>query len=90
MICLSVGFVERTVLDPLGENEAISAMKNMAVMFYFAAPVLLLKMSSHFGGEAGAGLMDMVNGSEKQSDSLSHSGMQTAKTGAKIASGVIR
>lgn len=85
-----VGFVERTVLDPLGENEAIAAMKNMAVMFYFAAPVLLLKMSSHFGGEAGTGLMDMINGSEKQSDSLSHSGMQAAKTGAKVVSGVIR
>ena len=56
-----VGFVERSVLDPLGENEAISAMKNMAVMFYFIGPILFLKLSSHFGGEAGMGLMDLVH-----------------------------
>ncbi|QDP72164.1 conjugal transfer protein TraG [Legionella israelensis] len=85
-----VGFVERSVLDPLGENEAISAMKNMAVMFYFVAPVLLLRLSSHFGSDAGAGLMDMVSGSEKQSDQLSQSGMTTAKTGIKVASGMMR
>ena len=85
-----VGFVEQSVLDPLGENEAISAMKNMAVMFYFIAPILLLKLSSHFGGDAGAGLMDLVNDSNAQSSELAKSGMQTAKTGAKIAGGMIK
>ncbi|VEB35433.1 membrane protein [Legionella sainthelensi] len=81
-----VGFIERSVLDPLGENDAVAAMKNMAVMFYFVAPVLLLKLSSHFGGEAGAGLMDFLSGSERHSDSMAESGMHVAKTGLKIAS----
>ncbi len=85
-----VGFLERSVLDPLGENDAISAMKNMAVMFYFVAPVLLLRLSSHFGGGAGAGLMDLVNGSDRQSESMAHSGMQVAKTGVKIISKGLR
>lgn len=81
-----VGFIERSVLDPLGENDAVAAMKNMAVMFYFVAPVLLLKLSSHFGGEAGTGLMDLIDGSERNSESMAQSGMHVAKTGVKIAS----
>ncbi|MFO8827588.1 conjugal transfer protein TraG N-terminal domain-containing protein [Legionella pneumophila] len=81
-----VGFIERSVLDPLGENDAVAAMKNMAVMFYFVAPVLLLKLSSHFGGEAGSGLMDLIDGSERHSESMTQSGMHVAKTGVKIAS----
>ena len=85
-----VGFIERSVLDPLGENEAISAMKNMAVMFYFVGPVLLLKLSSHFGGDAGVGLMSLINNAEHQSEQLSQSGMQAAKTGAKVATGILK
>lgn len=85
-----VGFVERSVLDPLGENDAIAAMKNMAVLFYFVAPVLLLRLSSHFGGEAGAGLMDLVSGADRHSESMSQSGMQAAKTAVKIVSGSLK
>lgn len=85
-----VSFVERSVLDPLGENDAIAAMKNMAVMFYFIAPVLLLRLSSHFGGEAGTGLMDLVSGSEKQSEQLTQSGLTTVKTGMKAGLGLMK
>jgi hypothetical protein len=85
-----VGFVERAVLDPLGNNDAIAAMRNMAVMFYFAGPVLLLKLSSYFGGEAGIGLMGLVNGAEDQSQELSNSGKIAARTGASIITGFIR
>ena len=85
-----VNFVERAVLDPLGENDAISAMKNIAVMFYFIAPVLLLRLSSHFGGEAGGGLMDLVSGSERQTEQLTQSGLSTAKDGVKAVSGVLK
>jgi len=85
-----VGFVERSVLDPLSKNEAIAAMKNMAVMFYFIAPILLLKLSSHFGGNAGMSLMDLINDSSVQSNELAKSGMQTAKTGAKVIGGFIK
>ncbi|HAT9314920.1 TPA: conjugal transfer protein TraG [Legionella pneumophila subsp. pneumophila] len=85
-----VGFIERSVLDPLGENEAISAMKNMAVMFYFIGPVLLLKLSSHFGGEAGAGLMSLVTNADQHSESMSQSGSQVAKAGIRIAGGLTK
>lgn len=81
-----VGFIEHAVLDPLSENEAVAAMKNVAVLFYFIAPVLLLKLSSHFGGETGAGLMDLVSGSEQHSERVGQSGMMSAKVGLKVAS----
>ncbi|KTC66368.1 membrane protein (plasmid) [Legionella adelaidensis] len=85
-----VGFIERSVLDPLGENETVAAMKNMAVIFYFIAPVLLLRLSSHFGGAASSGLMDLVSAGDSHSDQMTNTGIQVAKTGAKIASGVVR
>ena len=81
-----VGFVERSVLDPLGQNDAVSAMRNMAVLFYFIAPMLLLKLSSHFGGEAGAALGSLVNEANQQSDKVAHSASDTIRQGAKIAS----
>ncbi len=65
-----VGFIERVILDPLGENEAISAMRNMAVMFYFIAPLLLLRLSGHFGGEAVAGMAVLANESLNQSKEM--------------------
>ena len=59
-----VGFVERSVLDPMGDNDLVAAMRNMAVLFYIIAPTLLLKLSSHFGGEAGQGLAGFMGASE--------------------------
>lgn len=81
-----VGFVERSVLDPLGQNDAISAMRNMAVLFYFIAPMLLLKLSSHFGGEAGAGLASLIDNASQHSNAVATSGTDTLKQGAKIVS----
>ncbi len=81
-----VGFVERSVLDPLGQNDAIAAMRNMAVLFYFIAPMLLLKLSSHFGGEAGAGLAGLIDNAAQHSNQVASSGAETLKQGAKIAS----
>lgn len=81
-----VGFIERSVLDPLGKNEALSAMRNIAVMFYFIAPFLLLKLSSHFGAEAGAGLMGLVNEANTHSENAAHSGVQVFNAGIKVAS----
>lgn len=80
-----VGFVERSVLDPLGQNDSVSAMRNMAVMFYFVAPMLLLKLSIHFGGEAGAALAGLVAASNEQSDKVARSGAQVLEAGAKLA-----
>lgn len=81
-----VGFIERSVLDPLGKNEAISAMRNMAVLFYFIAPMLLLRLSSHFGGEAGSALMGLLSQSEEHSNAVVHSAEQLPLQAAKLAS----
>ncbi|KTD23923.1 conjugal transfer protein TraG N-terminal domain-containing protein [Legionella maceachernii] len=80
-----VGFVERSVLDPLGNNDVVAAMRNMAVMFYFIAPMVLLRLSYHFGGEAGAGLINLIDEAGQQSDQLAHSGITVLNQGAKIA-----
>lgn len=80
-----VGFVERSVLDPLGQNDTVSAMRNMAVLFYFIAPMLLLRLSSHFGGEAGAALAGLVAASNEQSDKVARSGAQVMEHGARLA-----
>ena len=82
-----VGFVERSVLDPLGKNEAISAMRNMAVMFYFIAPMLLLRLSSHFGGEAGSVLSGLISQSEEHSKTATKSAENIAHQGARLVSG---
>lgn len=64
----SVSSIERSVLDPMGESDAVDAMRNMALLFYGIAPIVLLKLSSHFGGEGGAGLIDMIGQGGQSSD----------------------
>ena len=86
-----VGFVERGVLDPLGDNEAISAMRNMAVMFYFVAPMLLLRLSGHFGAEAGAAMSVLMNEASERSKDVAQSGKTAASAAGQIAGrGLIR
>lgn len=80
-----VGFVERSVLDPMGENGAIAAMRNMAVLFYIIAPGLLLKLSSHFGGDAGAGLAGFVTSSNQVANESAESSANLVKTGGRLA-----
>ncbi|KTD56736.1 membrane protein [Legionella santicrucis] len=80
-----VGFVERSVLDPLGKNEVVYAMRNMAVLFYFIAPMLLLRLSSHFGGEAGSALAGLVAASSEQSEKVADSGSQIFSQAAQMA-----
>ncbi|EHL29736.1 conjugal transfer protein TraG N-terminal domain-containing protein [Legionella drancourtii] len=85
-----VGFLERAVVDPLGESDLVSAMRNMAVLFYYAAPILLFKLSSHFGGDAGAGLAGLIDTSKDHSNGVAETAATVAKTGAKIVSGPLR
>lgn len=80
-----VSFLERSVIDPLGESDSVSAMRNMAVLFYYGAPLLLFKLSSHFGGEAVAGLAGMAEISKDASARTSESGLATAKIGVVAA-----
>jgi hypothetical protein len=82
----SVSFLERGVIDPLGESDSVAAMRNMAVLFYYVAPLVLLKLSSHFGGDAGASLMGLLDESNTHTDRVAQSGATTFKVGAKIAS----
>ena len=84
-----VGFLERSVIDPLGDSDLVAAMRNMAVLFYYVAPLLLFKLSSHFGGDAGAGLASLLGHSEAAAKESSESGMKVATTGFNAARGKI-
>ncbi|MGV3740454.1 MAG: conjugal transfer protein TraG N-terminal domain-containing protein [Gammaproteobacteria bacterium] len=81
-----VGYIERAVLDPMGENNAVAAMRNMAVLFYIIAPMLLLKLSGHFGGDAGAGLSELLGTADKTANDSVATSNTVAKTGMRIAS----
>ncbi len=85
-----VGFLERAMVDPLGDGDLVAAMRNMALLFYYLAPLLLLKLSSHFGGEAGAGLAGLLDESNDHSGGVAQTGATVAKTGAKLATGPLR
>ena len=85
-----VGFIERSVLDPLGKNDAISAMRNMAVMFYFIAPMLLLRLSSHFGGEAGSALSGIISDSDAHSKAATESAENMGRQGVRVAASTVK
>ena len=78
-----VGFIERSVLDPMGEQEVVAAMRNMAVLFYIIAPGILLKLSSHFGGDAGAGLAGLMHASDQTAQEHAQSSIQFVKASAR-------
>jgi hypothetical protein len=59
-------------------------MRNMALLFYYGAPLLLFKLSSHFAGEAGAGLSGLMNTSSTVADESAKAGTTVAKTGASL------
>ena len=82
----SVAFLERAVIDPLGEGDSVAAMRNMAVLFYYLGPIFLLKLSHHFGGDAGAGLAALLDTSNAHSEKVAQSGATVVKVGAKVAS----
>ena len=80
----AVSSLERSVLDPMGENGVVAAMRNMVVMFYIIAPALMLKLSSHFGGEAGAGLVDIMGQGGKAADATAKDSAGLVKTAVTL------
>ena len=79
-------FLERATVNGLGENNVVSAMQNAMVVFYYIAPAILLKLSSHFGGEGGVALTDLMHSAQKVSNEKAEKAKSIVKTGAKIAS----
>lgn len=79
------GFLERAAVDLLGESDVIAAIRNIVVTIYFVAPLLLLKLSSHFGGDGGASLAGLLDSADKTAEESANSGVKIAKAGANIA-----
>ena len=81
----AVSALERSALDPMGENGVVDAMRNAIILFYMLAPVLFLKLSIHYGGIAGSGLADIMTHAGSVSDKEAKSSFELAKTAATLA-----
>lgn len=79
-------YLERATVNNLGENNVVSVMQNTMLLFYYIAPIILLKLSSHFGGEGGAALSNWIDQGDKASESVANSGKDTGLLAAKVAS----
>lgn len=77
-------FLERATVDSLGENNIVDALQNTMVLFYYIAPVMLLKLSYHFGGDGGAALSGLIESSEKVQKETGKSGSDIAGHGIKL------
>lgn len=85
------GFLERATVNSLGENNTVTAIQNVMVSFYYIAPLILLKLSTHFGGEGAAVLSDLLSESNKHAKDQANTAQGIVKTGIKVASkGAIR
>ncbi|MBA2710118.1 MAG: conjugal transfer protein TraG N-terminal domain-containing protein [Tatlockia sp.] len=80
-------FLETAAVDALGDSEVVASIRNIALLIYFIAPLLLLKLSSHFGGEGGASLGALMSTADNAAKESAQSGMHTAKAGVKVVSG---
>ncbi|STX55514.1 membrane protein [Legionella beliardensis] len=79
-------FLERATVNSLGESNVVSAMQNMMVLFYFIAPVILLKLSAHFGGEGGVVLGDLLTSSQGVANEKTQVVQSIGRAGVKAAS----
>ncbi|WP_028389142.1 conjugal transfer protein TraG N-terminal domain-containing protein [Legionella fairfieldensis] len=79
------GFLERAMVNSLGENNVVSAMQNIMLLFYFIAPIVLLKLSSHFGGEGGAVLSSLMDSSQNVADEKTKTAEGLVRTPASFA-----
>ncbi|STX81577.1 membrane protein [Legionella busanensis] len=79
-------FLERATVNSLGETNVVSAMQNMMVLFYFIAPLILLKLSAHFGGEGGGVLNGLLTSGQEFVNDKEQMGQNIARVGAKVAS----
>ena len=76
--------MERSVIDPMGENASVAAIRNAVVLFYIIAPALLLKLSSHFGGEGGAALSDVMGHGGRTADESANTSLSMVKNVSNI------
>ncbi len=80
-----VSYLERSVIDPMGENASVAAIRNAVVLFYIIAPALLLKLSSHFGGEGGAALSDVMGHGGRMAEESASASFGAIKNAANVA-----
>ena len=78
--------LESRLLESVDTNgELVSLVQNMAVMFYFIGPLLLLKLSAFWGAGSASLLTDFMNSGEKQSNEVAQDGAKSGKAAFSIA-----
>ena len=83
-----MGLESRLLESVDGNGELVSLVQNIAVMFYFIGPLLLLKLSAFWGAGSAELLTQFMGEGSRQADEVAQSGASTAKAPVNLATKV--
>lgn len=79
-----MGLESRLLESVDGSGELVSLIQNIAVMFYFIGPLLLLKLSAFWGAGSASLLTDFINQSEGKSNEVAEDGANAGKSAVSM------
>ena len=80
-----MGLESRLLESVDGNGELVSLVQNIAVMFYFIGPLLLLKLSAFWGAGSASLLTEFLDHGEKQTNEVVKDGAATGKAAVSVA-----
>lgn len=80
-----VGWLDRAIADVLGDSDALVSMRNLAVLLYGLAPLILFKLASNFGGQSGEILGSFLSGASVDANQSAQSSTSMVKQGVSMA-----
>lgn len=80
-----MGLESRLLESVDGNGELVSLVQNIAVMFYFIGPLLLLKLSAFWGAGSASLLTEFLDHGEKQANEVVKDGAATGKAAVSVA-----
>lgn len=85
-IWFAVSSLESRLLESVdGNGELVSLVQNIAVMFYFIGPLLLLRFSALWGAGSVSFLTEFLSQGEEKSTEVTRDGMSSGKAAISIA-----
>lgn len=81
------GLESRLLESVEGYGDLVSLVQNIAVMFYFVAPLLLLRLSALWGAGSAGMLTEMMNSGETETSDNANRGHSAGSQAASLAGG---
>lgn len=81
------GLESRLLESVDGHGDLVSLVQNIAVMFYFVAPLLLLRLSALWGAGSAGMLTEMMNSGETETSDNANRGHSAGSQAASLAGG---